>query len=171
MADLSLAAHGRPGPEGKKLWILQPTWCPSSQNNRKGQKQSPNPLFLWHPGRQQNSPNRFQVTRRLIIYLFIYFSFFFVSPSFYFFFFPRSETIKLGVRKCPGTDQKGEQEANLKNWETKTNVTLLSHRAGMLLFICIIILSLFLPLLFYFIFLFLFLMFSFPCISRLNCIV
>ena len=46
--------------------------------------------------------------------------------------------------KCSETDTKGEHKANPQNWETETNVTLLSLRAGILLFMCIIIiLSLF----------------------------
>ena len=62
----------------------------------------------------------------------------------------------------PETDPKGEHKANLKNSEIETNVTLLPHRTGILLFICIVvIISLFLLLLFYQYFLFLFFLFSF----------
>ena len=41
--------------------------------------------------------------------------------------------------KSPEIDQKEEYKVNPQNWETETNVTLLSHRTGILLFICIII--------------------------------
>ena len=36
--------------------------------------------------------------------------------------------------KGPVTDRKGEHKAKPKNLEAETNVTLLSHRAGILLF-------------------------------------
>ena len=56
-----------------------------------------------------------------------------------FFFLPPSETIRSGVTNDPETDWKGEHKANPKNRETETNVTLLFHRAGILLCMYIII--------------------------------
>ena len=41
--------------------------------------------------------------------------------------------------KGPETDQKREHKAKPQNWETETYVTLLFHRADILLFMCIII--------------------------------
>ena len=41
--------------------------------------------------------------------------------------------------KGPETDQKWEHKAYPQNWEIETNVNLLSQRAGILLFMCIII--------------------------------
>ena len=68
--------------------------------------------------------------------------FFILDPLYFFLFFsliPPSETIRSGVTKGPKTDPKGKHKTNpqkLRNWE---NDTFLSHRAGILLCMRIII--------------------------------
>ena len=98
----------------------------------------PSPLFCGIYQNKQNLLNRFKFSRRLIIIFFFSFSFWILSlPAPPFFLLPSRGT------KGQETDEKGEHKTNPQNLETETNVTLLSHRAVILLCMCIITLKLF----------------------------
>ena len=129
VADLSLAGHGGPETEAGQLWISWPRPGPhrlKTIGREKSEAQPPSSCSIQED--QQNSLNRFKVSRK-------FFFFFHSSVFFSLFFLPLSETIRRGVVKCPDTNPKGEHKANTKNWEHETNVTLLSYRAGILLFV------------------------------------
>ena len=151
----------------KTVNIAVQTWSPSSQNHRKGVKRNPTSSSSDIQEDKQNSLNSFRLAAGFFIFFLLCYSLFFSL-----FHLPSSKTIRHGVTKGPEIDSKGENKANHKNWETETNVTLLSHRAGILLFMCIIIIFTIFLLLFYYYFLLLFLTFSLPhFISQFNCIV
>ena len=138
------AAHRGPGLETVQLWIWQPRPGPHPRKTLGREKSEAQPCSsCGTQEHQQNSFNGFifYILSEQEAYIFSFLSLFFSSFS-----FPKRDNKTRRYERSKNWS-KGGGKVNPKNWETETNVPLLSHRTSILLFTWIIIFSLFLLLL------------------------